>query len=843
MEMMGEVRPGRIRKAGQRLWVLSFVPVESPWGWRDPSESAGDFFGDEQVWVHVVDLSTPAAPRKAGQIALVEQGRRGAEGGTVTLDLQDVGVTATGTGVLALESWASFRKSIDRPGVRFENGLATVATLLEMSEDGSTIRKMPPISMTGRLVEHGWRGAPGTGVFWAVMACGAAEAARCEGSAAALETWKLTAGTPVRLARLPLAASGIALRDVLADPGRGLVFAVTAPGTLQVVDLGDPGAPVLGARLDGLSAGVVRLVGEERLAVVAMGESPACPSASGAGGAAIRLAVSLVDVRRRDQAHLAASGCVAVEAEGLLEGAVVDSEVQVVAFPSAGDVRLLAVPIAFKAGVRARTALAFVSVDLRSAAPDGTPPRDPIRARGSLMLEGRSRWLVDTSHAGAPVPPRVVVSGSEGELSISDLQDLDRPTTNRVTADLPPSIAFAHRFGEFEVEVEAGTGTARVRRVGDSPSSPAVATFQVGPSASVVKHGSHLLLAIRAAAGGASVTVYDLTDPHVPRRVAEVEVPAPPSTAMVLVSTGLVFQHGITYDFETGASKMMLVHLDVSAAGGPRVDWRVIEASNRTHFVPGLVADANDPHGFWVNLTREHGRSDPQAYKPFAQRWSTRPLAVSSEVNLPGALLWTGAPAGRRLHLTRAGEALHVLNTRSGEYGSPRHYFARERLALLGETVVAGRPSAELLDARTFDGQLVAPAIVSGEQLVMNLARWGQRLRPGPAPYGATWETASDRLVVLDFSAQKLAVRLDQPTRLHGLAPLRWEGGRLFAWLHEAGLLVMDLAVGVPGRVRLLPGGMAPTVLEIAGDDLYRSTGPFESAHVKVSEMPLVPVE
>ena len=143
------------------------------------------------------------------------------------------------------------------------------------------------------------------------------------------------------------------------------------------------------------------------------------------------------------------------------------------------------------------------------------------------------------------------------------------------------------------------------------------------------------------------------------------------------------------------------------------------------------------------------------------------------------------------------------------------------RLSLLRQVTVAGKPAAELLDARVLTDLYPAALLVEGDRMFIN----GRPQKnyyfgfgapgvvtptvappplppPPPPPVGVgaradeettltaplpSWETTSDRLMIFDLAANRLAVAYDQPTRMYNVQLMGTQKNRLFINLGNAG--------------------------------------------------------
>jgi hypothetical protein len=482
-----------------------------------------------------------------------------------------------------------------------------------------------------------------------------------------------------------------------------------------------------------------------------------------------------------------------------------------------------------------------------------------------------------------------MINLSDTHASIADLEDLAKPEQQSII-EIAPYYREIYRFGDYLVEhVQPHADRTdeahefRVRKADSGLSEKPVASFTVGQVQRVVKQGTNLVLF-----GNITTTsltyqnmalVYDLSNPESPRRAGQVVLPSVVAfpyyyyycgwsrwggywfnTALgnwTSTDRGLVMlytQYASTstaYTYNT-----VMVSLDLSNPDTPGLVSQTIASQNSTDYsangAPSLVADAADSGGFYVAYRTKIGEVTRDSvvlgqYRYYARRYSfadTGPVS-GENLNLPGALVstWNGTD-GQRMFLTRetvrtatassGGTATGTatgISTGSGITSSTYPYDTK--LYLLHQVSLAGQPAAELLDGRIFTGTVLSALVREGNTMILNSRPYSTTTT------GATWEQISDRLMVLDLSANTLALAYDQPTKASNLLIMGLQKNRAFLNLQGDGIVVVDVSnPASPTGVSFLRTLGFATHLENFGDDIYVASGYFGLEHLNLLDPP-----
>jgi hypothetical protein len=459
--------------------------------------------------------------------------------------------------------------------------------------------------------------------------------------------------------------------------------------------------------------------------------------------------------------------------------------------------------------------------------------------------------------------------------------------------------------------------TFRVKRAGGELDGVApLASFDVGGVYRVLKH-EHSLVLFRQnqkvdprtgvpSQPSTEAVVVDLRDPSKPRLAGKVTL-STLSVPYYLYWCGLgAYWGGFWFDnvasfamtdrgfafyvaewrYENNQSSMVnrLIFLDVRDPDAPTVSEKQLPGSYEWGAF-GMVADPVAPQGFYVSTRKKvgdvkgaDGISYTQ-YKYFAQRWEPKAdvWTAVADINTPGRLVRTWqSGAGERMFLSQD------TNYRVVGDGMNRSWVYDYRLSLLRQVTVAGQPAAELLDGRVLTDLYPSALLVDGDKLFLNgrpqqnyfygyypggggpvppsgvgVAVAGPASSASPAPL-PSWETTSDRLMIFDLTANKLAVAYDQPTRMYNVQLMGAHQGKLFINLAGNGqyysygntsygggdgILVVDVAKpAAPKGVHFLRTLGFATHIEFFDDDVYVASGFFGLSHFGLGASPDIPV-
>jgi hypothetical protein len=265
-------------------------------------------------------------------------------------------------------------------------------------------------------------------------------------------------------------------------------------------------------------------------------------------------------------------------------------------------------------------------------------------------------------------------------------------------------------------------------------------------------------------------------------------------------------------------------------------------------------------------------------YKYYAQRWEPvgDKWAAQHDINTPGRLIRTWkSGAGARMFLSQDNQ-YRAVGT-----GMQRYWVNDYRLSLLRQVTVQNQPAAELLDSRVLTDVYPGALLIEGEKLLINGRQqinywygWGGDVAVGTgrvAPAGSassssgapaplpSWESTSDRLMILDLSGNKLATAYDKPTRMYNMQLMGTHQGKLFINLTGNGqyygyyggsygggdgILVVDVNnASAPKGIKFLRTLGYATHLEFFGDDVYVASGFFGLTHMSLNAASDLPVE
>jgi hypothetical protein len=472
---------------------------------------------------------------------------------------------------------------------------------------------------------------------------------------------------------------------------------------------------------------------------------------------------------------------------------------------------------------------------------------------------------------------RSMLNLSDTHASLADIQDLANPFQQSIV-ELAPYYSEIYRFGDYLLEhVQPQSSSSqdahdfRVRSTKGGLSAAPVASFRLGQVQRTVKVGNNLVvmgaISRRTDAGVTTentALVYDLSNPAVPRRAAQVVLPssvtlpyyyyycgwAPwggywydSTNRWISTPTGIVMLSTL-WDSASSKYKLVLAALDLANPAAPRVFTQDISTTDGYSTLDTLVADSLDPSSFYLatrtklgEVVRDGDRLTQYRYS--AQRWllNAGRFESAESINLPGPLVntWVGLGGGR-MFLTR--DSSYRRLTMTSGTNSYSTYLADAKLALLRQVGVASGFGAELLDVRTLSGESLSALVREGNTLIVTG-------RPYFSSYDTAnsvpWEDASDRFMVFDMSADRLDLAYDQSTAAYYMRIMGTQKGRAFLSLQADGIVVLDIAKpATPTPIRFLRTLGYATHLESFGDDVYVASGYFGLEHMSLTEPPTI---
>jgi hypothetical protein len=595
------------------------------------------------------------------------------------------------------------------------------------------------------------------------------------------------------------------------------------------------------------------------------------------------------------------------------------------------------------------TAVGLMSWDLTRYDTALTPDKQTvIQNHGSFVHpHGEVRRSIVFTHESAAGNRRMMINLSDTHVSVADVQDLANPTLQSVI-EVAPYYNQIYRFGDYLVEQVQSKPqswgspaqdvmTFRVKKAGgDLEDAVTIKSFDIGQIFRVLKHKDSLVLFRQTpdpranGKGGVyyppmtEALVLDMRNPAEPRLAGKTKVPTAAlpyyrywcgvdaywggfwfdqDTTFAMVDRGLVFYAAewVVDDGMTGQGHNVnkLVFLDVRNPDAPTASESILPATDEWGSF-GLVADPVDSKGFFItrrvkvgDVKTADGGSFAQ-YRYFAQRWEPEgdTWKAVHDINTPGRLIRTwsspgsnpaGSPAGTRMFLAQD------TTYRTGMEGMNKVWFVDQRLSLLRQVAVAGKPAAELLDVRKLTDLYPSALLVEGDKLLMNarpqknyfygfgypggVATGGAAtgvatpatsvsvaglVTPAPPPL-PSWESTSDRLMIMDTSANQLAITYDQPTRMFNVQLMGTHQGKLYVNLMGGGnysyydrgavsggdgILVIDISnPAAPVGVRFLRTLGFASHIEFFGDDVYVAAGHFGLFHMNLTDPPSLPEE
>jgi hypothetical protein len=784
----------------------------------------------------------------------------------------------------------------------YDSNQLAVISIIDISDPKGTIRRHTHFETSGTVgdqfkMTYVYDEAAKTGTFFGIFARQVFAGTGCSGSSYTqntLESWDVSDGAnPVRLGRLDFGKQNEVVRGTAFDTSRKVVYGITAQriDPLYAISIADPKALKILSAVDGLSGdmSVFRLIADHQfLIAVGTDTSATCTgfdSTRGTQGA--QIAVSIIDVRNLAKVRLVQRQCVAVQGAVWGTGSALTSNLdqahKMIGMFSDAEANVITVPVYYYTKsadddwwwYNYQTAVGIMGWDLTKYDDTKDETQQTVLTNYGTFLHpnGQVRRTIVYTH---PVTGRrSMLNLSDTHASLADIQELANPVQQSIV-ELAPYYREIYRFGDYlleHVQPQASSSQEqhdfRVRSTKGGLGAAPVASFTVGQVQRTVKVGNYLVIlgsfSRRTDAGTMSentALIYDMSSPAAPRRTAQVVLPssvtlpyyyyycgwAPWSgywlesnNSWITTATSIVMLRS-AWDSASSKYKVELVALDLTDPAAPRVVTRDAFTADTYYYDYSLVADAVDPSSFHLATRTKVGEVTRDGYgftqyRYSAQRWQVASGSLESgpSVSLPGPLVntWAG-PSGERMFLTRDSSYTRVTET-SGT-STYYHYLVDSKLALLREVTVAGAPAAMLLDSRVLSGVTLSTLVREGNTMIVTA-------RPYFSSYAqansVSWDEASDRLMVLDVSADRLDLAYDQPTDAYYVRIMGTQKGRAFLNLAADGIAVVDLAKpAAPTPIRFLRTLGFATHLESFGDDIYVASGYFGLEHMSLSEPP-----
>ncbi len=739
-----------------------------------------------------------------------------------------------------------------------------------------------------------------TGTFFGIFARQVWSTSGCSGSSYTqntLESWDITDGTkPVRLARLDFGKQNETVRGTAFDVQRNVVYAITAQriDPLYAISIADRTNLKILSAIDGLSGdmSVFRLIADRQfLIAVGTDTTTTCTGFdSSSGRQAAQVAVSIIDVRDLEKVRLVQRQCVTVDGAAWGTSSTVSSNLdqahKMIGMFSDAQANVITVPVYYTLKsdesdwwyYRYQTAVGIMAWDLSKYDETKDETQQQVITNYGTFVHPNGQVRRTIVYAHPVTGRRSMLNLSDTHASLADIQDLAKPVS-QANIEIAPYYSEIFRFGDYLVEHVQPKASSpqephefRVRSAAGALSADVVASFTMGQVQRVIKQGSNLVIfgnITRKTDTGTTTEitalVYDLSDPTSPRKTAQIALP-PVTMPYYYYYCGWYPWGGYYFNYtnswvSTGSAVVMLntqysytsssytvtvnlVNLDLSNPAAPQIAIEPIFAGDTsTYSASGgftLVADPMDPTGFYVARRTRVGEAvrDGYIFTQYKYEAEKRQLAgtkslVRETINLPGPLVntWAGA-SGERMFLTREPSYLRIQQS-NGSYS----YQYETKLALLRQvTAEGGVPAAELLDGRVISGLSPSALVREGNTMILTG-------RPNSYTYNTTssptWEQTSDRLMVLDLSANRLDVAYDQPTKAYYLRIMGTQKGRAFLNLQGDGIVVLDISKPTePKPVRFLRTLGYATHLESFGDDIYVASGYFGTEHMSLTDPP-----
>jgi hypothetical protein len=900
LDIIGNLREGVSRKIDKTIYVVSEQYQGYYWGWPTADQT-----NEAQAWVYSYDVSDPVNPRQVGQLNIFKgNGEVVADAnGNVTSQrwFSGVAISATSNALMVVEHWSDSRSDSTSCGWSWSE--ESVVSVIDVSDPTGVIRRHTHFETDGTLddqfkMTYRYDDATARGTFFGIFF---KQAWSCTGGSVTtnrLESWDITDGDqPKLVGSLAFGKPGEAVRGSAYDLSRNVAYAITARqiDPLYAIDIANPAAPRVLSEIDGLSGSVSvfrTVAGGQFLLGVGQDTSSSCngPQDGDPNWLNTRMALSVIDVRDLSRIRLAQRGCVSIKGAGWSWSSInwnLDQAHKMLGMYQDGDVNILTVPVSYYTQdtldvgwwYHWKTAVGILTWDL-SRYDDTKPPEQQtvVQNYGTFVHpEGEVRRSVLFRHPSTN--ERTMINISDTHLSVAGIGDLANPRLQSVVEIAPPTNE-VYAFGTHVVErIDQGgywspNGVAefRVKQSGGPIDDKApVATFKIGQAGAVYRYKQSLVVMRQlvdptgATPASTEAVVVDLADPVKPRIASRLTVPFQSyryygfycgmdfwggywfggGAHNIATADGLV-EVGYRSRYENGQYtwNQKLAFLDLRDINAPKVAELDLPTEQQWGGWYSLVADPAQTNGFYL-ARRDYlgevkmGTATFSRYKYFAQRYETAtgaPVAGGS-INLPGPLARTWIDDGAARWFMTSDNTYRVL-----EYPDRSEWHGDTRLNLLRQR----SDVAELTASRTFEDMNLSSFVIDAGRMYVsgqNLYYWASypaRMAANPP----TWESTSDRLMIFDVGAGRLASLYDQPTRTYGVQLMGMHQGRLFVSLPGDGVLAAN--VSDPARpqgvtfLRTLGWGSG---IEFSGNDAYVASGNFGVFHLDLGRPSVIPVE
>jgi hypothetical protein len=901
LDIIGNLREGVSRKIDKTIYVVSEQYQGYYWGWPTAGET-----NEAQAWVYSYDVSDPVNPRQVGQLNIFKGNGEVVTdaNGNVTSQrwFSGVAISATSNALMVVEHWSSSRNDASSSCGWTWNEESNVS-VIDVSDPTGVIRRHTQFQTQGALddqfkMTYRYDDATARGTFFGIFFTQGWSCAGGSVTSNRLESWDITdGGNPKLVGALAFGKPGESVRGSAYDLSRNVAYAITARqiDPLYAIDIANPAAPRVLSEIDGLSGSVsvFRTVGGGQFLLgVGQDMSASCngPQDGDPSWLNTRMALSIIDVRDLSRIRLAQRGCVSIKGAGWSWSSInwnLDQAHKMLGMFQDGDVNVLTVPVSYYTQdtldvgwwYHWKTAVGILTWDL-SRYDDSKPPEQQtvVQNFGTFVHpEGEVRRSVLFRHPSTN--ERTMINISDTHLSVAGIADLANPRLQSVVEVAPPTNEI-YAFGAHVVErIDQGgywspNGVAefRVKAAGGPIDDKApVAKFQIGQAGAVYRYKQSLVVmrqlldSTGVAPSTTEAVVVDLADPARPRIASKLAVPFQShryygfycgldfwggywfggGAQTVTTADGLV-EVGYRSSGENGSYTwhQALAFLDLRDINEPKVSEVALPKQGDSYGWYSLVADPARPSGFYL-ARRDHlgevtmGTSTFSRFKYFAQRYETGTgaLVAGENINLPGPLARTWIDDGDTRWFMTSDHTYRIL-----EYPDRSEWHGDTRLNLLKQRSNV----AELTATRTFEDMNLSSFVIDGGRMYVsgqNLYYWWsypERMAANPP----TWESTSDRLMIFDVTAGRLASLYDQPTRTYGVQLMGMHQGRLFVSLPGDGVLAASVADAArPQGLKFLRTLGWGSGIEFSGNDAYVASGSFGVFHMDLARPSVIPVQ
>ena len=863
----GLLREGVSRKVENSLYVVSYQPTYYYSGWSYQNNS-----GEESAYVYSYDISDPAAIVPIDELQLFKGGaidETNPDGSTKRKTFSSLGISATSNALMVTENWYAYEynnKNWSCGSYKYYN--EAKVSIVDISNPSGQIRLHTSFTMPGTISDqfkqtYVYDAETGAGTYLGIFARN--EWSNCDRTIQNyLVSVDITDGeNPKPLDGVQFGKPDETVRGSVFDLQRKVAYAITARAMdpLYAIDFADATKLKIRSEIDGLSGdmSVFRFIGDRKfLLAVGRDTSDSC-SGFGTGWSSTKMAASIIDVQDLDNIRLVQRSCVGVNSGKWSSSSISwnqDQAHKMLGMYSEDDLNLLAIPVTFYESMSGdwgwswhwyeqRSAVGMMRWDLAAYDPQLPPEKQTVFTNlgSAYHPAGEVRRTVFYRHS--TTDQRLMLTLSETHLAITDISDLNKPTSLSVI-EVAPFVKAVYQFGNYLVE-ETTPNTSywygksswtkfRIKSaLGDSnvDERPVLASFTVGAVLSVVMHGNQLVLFHQADGtgndydydygygyGSTQVSVYDLSDPLSPKPAGSTSLPyydypyysyycgtgngrfgLSDTNQWVSVTGGLVkLRVNWDYDYETQKSSRTetLLSIALSPGSAPTLQEIPLATTQDVDYLD-VVSDGVDPTVFFLTHrkyvgTKKISGHDFDLSKYYAQpyRFVGGVLTPEPAVNLPGRLIRTYADQGHRMMLT--GDTQYVLRSDIEEnewthtYSSSYFFNDHTLLHLLRQ--VQNSELAELRSTASLEDWYVGDMVLQSNTLVMAGSRSYSYYRDKGIPYNERTAT----MMLFDLSNQRM--RLAHSAEL-GAPVVQLMGGiadKVLARISGDGVMVVDIS-------------------------------------------------